>query len=97
MAFEEGETYKKVFGPVFVYLNTDSTQNHMSTLWSDAKQQVTIICMVGSPDSSAIINIMLQSPSPQLMVEEPSLPSVEATSHLRNIAINTELNKDLEI
>ncbi|CAI8583493.1 unnamed protein product [Vicia faba] len=41
MAFEEGETYKKVFGPVFVYLNTDSTQNHMSTLWSDAKQQLS--------------------------------------------------------
>ncbi|KAL5063332.1 hypothetical protein RYX36_025069 [Vicia faba] len=41
MAFEEGETYKKVFGPVFVYLNTDSSQNDNSTLWSDAVKQLS--------------------------------------------------------
>ncbi|XP_058775167.1 uncharacterized protein LOC131649423 isoform X2 [Vicia villosa] len=41
MAFEEGETYKKVFGPVFVYLNTDSSANDNSTLWSDAVQQLS--------------------------------------------------------
>jgi len=40
MAFEEGETYKKVFGPVFVYLNSDSSKNDTATLWSDAVQQV---------------------------------------------------------
>ncbi|KAI5419354.1 probable rhamnogalacturonate lyase B [Lathyrus oleraceus] len=41
MAFEDGESYKKVFGPVFVYLNTDSSENDNSTLWSDAVQQLS--------------------------------------------------------
>ncbi|CAK8561778.1 unnamed protein product [Lathyrus sativus] len=41
MAFKEGETYKKVFGPVFVYLNTDSSKNGNSNLWSDAVQQLS--------------------------------------------------------
>lgn len=42
---KEGETWKKVFGPVFVYLNSapSSTNNSISTLWNDAKQQVIII------------------------------------------------------
>ncbi|AET03356.2 probable rhamnogalacturonate lyase B isoform X1 [Medicago truncatula] len=39
MEFEEGETYKKVFGPIFVYLNTASSENDNATLWSDAVQQ----------------------------------------------------------
>lgn len=43
MAFEDGESYKKVFGPVFVYLNTDSSENDNSTLWSDAVQQVQLV------------------------------------------------------
>ncbi|RHN41536.1 putative rhamnogalacturonan endolyase [Medicago truncatula] len=41
MAFQEGETYKKVFGPVFVYLNTASSENDNATLWSDAVQQLS--------------------------------------------------------
>lgn len=36
---KEGEPWKKVFGPVFFYLNSDSGNNH-STLWEDAKRQV---------------------------------------------------------
>ncbi|KAL6207132.1 hypothetical protein ACLB2K_024377 [Fragaria x ananassa] len=37
--FEEGETWKKVFGPVFIYLNSipDATKAHK--LWTDAKKQ----------------------------------------------------------
>jgi len=46
MEFQEGETYKKVFGPVFVYLNTASSENEKLSLWSDAVQQVLFL----SPD-----------------------------------------------
>jgi rhamnogalacturonan endolyase len=44
MAFQDGETYKKVFGPVFVYLNTDSKDNDKLSLWTDAVQQVPVNC-----------------------------------------------------
>ncbi|XP_018629377.3 uncharacterized protein [Nicotiana tomentosiformis] len=36
---KEGEPWKKVFGPVFFYLNSDSGNNHR-TLWEDAKTQM---------------------------------------------------------
>ncbi|PIN05729.1 Rhamnogalacturonan endolyase [Handroanthus impetiginosus] len=36
----DGEPWKKVFGPVFVYLNSDSG-NKPSTLWEDAKEQMS--------------------------------------------------------
>ncbi|MED6195829.1 hypothetical protein PIB30_041619 [Stylosanthes scabra] len=36
MKFEKGELYKKVFGPVFIYLNSGSTNQQ---LWSDAVQK----------------------------------------------------------
>lgn len=40
---KEGETWKKVFGPVFVYLNSaPRSKNSISTLWNDAKKQVII-------------------------------------------------------
>lgn len=38
--FDEGETYKKVFGPVFVYLNSVSSKKFSHVLWSDAVRQV---------------------------------------------------------
>ncbi|KAK7319672.1 hypothetical protein RJT34_04395 [Clitoria ternatea] len=41
MAFQEGETYKKVFGPVFVYINSASSQSDTLSLWSDAVQQLS--------------------------------------------------------
>lgn len=41
MAFQEGETYSKVFGPVFVYLNSVSSDQDPQTLWQDAVNQVT--------------------------------------------------------
>ncbi|CAA2972797.1 rhamnogalacturonate lyase B-like [Olea europaea subsp. europaea] len=34
-----GEPWKKVFGPVFIYLNSGSS-NKPSTLWEDAKEQM---------------------------------------------------------
>lgn len=33
-----GERWKKVFGPVFIYLNSDSTNNR-AAIWEDAKRQ----------------------------------------------------------
>ncbi|KAE9597960.1 putative rhamnogalacturonan endolyase [Lupinus albus] len=39
MEFKDGETYKKVFGPIFVYLNSASTKNQALSLWSDAVLQ----------------------------------------------------------
>ncbi|XP_060184761.1 uncharacterized protein LOC132614352 [Lycium barbarum] len=36
---QQGESWKKVFGPVFFYLNSDSGNDH-STLWEDAKRQM---------------------------------------------------------
>ncbi|XP_054808091.1 probable rhamnogalacturonate lyase B isoform X2 [Prosopis cineraria] len=41
MEFREGETYKKVFGPVFVYLNSISSNVSTQTLWRDAVQQMS--------------------------------------------------------
>lgn len=35
-----GEPWKKVFGPVFVYLNSD-TSNTPTSLWDDAKKQMS--------------------------------------------------------
>lgn len=39
MKFRNGEQWKKVYGPVFVYLNSASN-NQKSSLWHDAKSQV---------------------------------------------------------
>ncbi|KAG4992166.1 hypothetical protein JHK87_025623 [Glycine soja] len=41
MAFGEGETYKKVFGPVFVYLNSVPNKSQFRSLWSDAVEQLS--------------------------------------------------------
>ena len=35
-----GEYWKKVFGPVFIYLNSASTKSDPKLLWEDAKKQV---------------------------------------------------------
>ncbi|XP_073314087.1 uncharacterized protein [Primulina huaijiensis] len=37
--FEEGETWRKVFGPFFVYLNTTTDVSKAYNLWLDAKKQ----------------------------------------------------------
>jgi len=42
MAFQQGETYKKVFGPVFAYFNNASREDDILSLWSDAVQQVSV-------------------------------------------------------
>nr|XP_027094505.1 probable rhamnogalacturonate lyase B isoform X2 [Coffea arabica] len=38
--FGEGEPWKKVFGPVFIYLNSASDENEAFKLWDDAKRQM---------------------------------------------------------
>ncbi|KAB1200353.1 Rhamnogalacturonate lyase [Morella rubra] len=42
MKFEDGEPWKKVFGPVFVYLNSVSNESDALQLWKDAKQQMVV-------------------------------------------------------
>ncbi|GLT70929.1 hypothetical protein SLA2020_429780 [Shorea laevis] len=42
MKFEDGEPWKKVFGPIFVYLNSASTENDSQKLWENAKEQMLI-------------------------------------------------------
>ncbi|OMO50816.1 hypothetical protein CCACVL1_30233 [Corchorus capsularis] len=40
LKFHQGEPWKKVFGPVFIYLNTLIDNNDPLWLWEDAKQQM---------------------------------------------------------
>ncbi|XP_031118751.1 uncharacterized protein LOC116022259 [Ipomoea triloba] len=40
--FAQGEAWKKVFGPVFIYLNSAMEAEDALTLWDDAKQQMLI-------------------------------------------------------
>ncbi|KAL4558974.1 hypothetical protein LXL04_031100 [Taraxacum kok-saghyz] len=40
--FDEGEPWKKVFGPVFTYLNSTSTIENPLILWEDAKNQMLV-------------------------------------------------------
>lgn len=44
--FAEGEPWKKVFGPVFIYLNSASKNEDPAILWDDAKEQVAMIFFV---------------------------------------------------
>ncbi|XP_042486957.1 rhamnogalacturonate lyase-like [Macadamia integrifolia] len=38
--FSNGEQWKKVLGPVYIYLNSASDGEHATKLWDDAKQQM---------------------------------------------------------
>lgn len=38
--FEEDETWRKVFGPVFIYLNSTPKVSDAYSLWTNAKRQV---------------------------------------------------------
>jgi len=40
-SFGEGEPWKKVFGPVFIYLNSAPEAAPASSLWQNARAQVT--------------------------------------------------------
>ena len=43
MAFKKGEPFKKVYGPVFVYLNSVPRGHDAPALWNDAKRQVLLL------------------------------------------------------
>lgn len=47
LKFEDGEPWKKVFGPILVYLNSASSSDTMDNpyveLWEDAKHQVRFL------------------------------------------------------
>lgn len=47
-SFEEGEPWQKVFGPIFVYLNSAPMGTPYSAMWENAKAQVStnsvVIC-----------------------------------------------------
>lgn len=40
LKLKQGEAWKKVFGPVFFYINTLLDTNDPLWLWEDAKEQV---------------------------------------------------------
>lgn len=42
LKFEEGEKWKKVFGPVFMYVNSVADKSDTVSMWNDAKEQVQI-------------------------------------------------------
>ncbi|KAL3630146.1 hypothetical protein CASFOL_023130 [Castilleja foliolosa] len=42
MEFRNGEPWKKVFGPVFIYLNSALDSEDPLTLWDDAKEQMLV-------------------------------------------------------
>ncbi|KAK2996013.1 hypothetical protein RJ640_013903, partial [Escallonia rubra] len=42
LTLQDGEPWKKVFGPVFIYLNSGKPNNDPRTLWDDAKKQMLI-------------------------------------------------------
>ncbi|KAK7361048.1 hypothetical protein VNO77_03075 [Canavalia gladiata] len=41
MAFQEGEPFRKVYGPVFAYLNSVSSGHDSQALWTDAVRQLS--------------------------------------------------------
>ncbi|KAL8109227.1 hypothetical protein AgCh_025356 [Apium graveolens] len=42
LQFDDGEPWKKVFGPVFIYLNSGLDKASTTSLWQDAKEQMLI-------------------------------------------------------
>ncbi|KAH9320068.1 hypothetical protein KI387_021837, partial [Taxus chinensis] len=40
--FEDGESWQKVFGPIFIYVNSVMKESDPLTLWQDAKQQMLV-------------------------------------------------------
>ena len=57
--FGEGEQWKKVFGPIFMYLNSTSTGEDPLTLWDDAKNQVFANSIVVCPRTMYYMKIRL--------------------------------------
>lgn len=58
--FEQGEPWKKVFGPVFIYLNSVMDGSDPLTLWDDAKNQV-VKCSVKGKSSQLHLHALFLS------------------------------------
>lgn len=43
LKFRDGEPWKKVFGPVFIYMNSVLADEDPLYLWTDAKEQVLVM------------------------------------------------------
>lgn len=43
MKFKDGEAWKKIFGPFFVYVNSVAGKGDRQMLWRDANRQVSYI------------------------------------------------------
>jgi hypothetical protein len=66
--FGAGEPWKKVFGPVFIYINsTSDTEDVASLLWNDAKRQVK------HQNASSRILPLLNSNAEDLIIDENCL------------------------
>lgn len=53
--FRNGEHWKKVFGPVFMYLNSSLYPGDYKLLWDDANVQVIIILSVNHLNYFSVI------------------------------------------
>ncbi|KAG8383630.1 hypothetical protein BUALT_Bualt04G0034000 [Buddleja alternifolia] len=62
--FETQEYWKKVFGPVYVYLNSDvSAKNNPSVLWNDAKKRFPDIVLIYNSLRMTVIFFRMPMPS----------------------------------
>lgn len=75
--FEVGETWTKVFGPFFVYLNSTPDVSKAHNLWIDTKKQVLIhfqqtmfnvsktrpplLCLLKTLNADLLVNFVLGS------------------------------------
>ena len=57
--FRNGEYWKKVFGPVFIYLNSTMDGTNRQLLWDDAKLQVQVFVVTISLNFTVFIYFLL--------------------------------------
>jgi rhamnogalacturonan endolyase len=61
-AFAAGEAWQKVFGPVYIYLNSASQGTPYYALWQDAEAQVSVFkSLQNMPKWYSLFKICFQS------------------------------------